>query len=124
MKGHLVILFIAAAAFVGCSNDDHLTEHYWIYDDPIVVEGSQALMCKLGCSGDPIISNIVEVQWNDRAILVATSNGLHYMILAKGEHLQCCSGDSVIGPLDAQTMLMRIKHTDLGGSLKTKKYDN
>ena len=61
MKGHLVILFIAAAAFVGCSNDDHLTEHYWIYDDPIVVEGSQALMCKLGCSGDPIISNIVEV---------------------------------------------------------------
>lgn len=110
-------LFLAA----GCSSDDHLIESYWVYDDPIVLEGRHALMCKLGCPGDPMISNIVEVQWNERTILVTKSNGQHYMILAKGERLQCCSGDSIIGPLDEAEFQKRIEHT--GGHLKTKKYE-
>ena len=108
---------------VACSTDDHLIESYWIYDDPIVLEGRHVLMCKLGCAGDPMISDIVEVQWNDRTILVTKRNGQHYMILAKGEKLQCCSGDSIIGPLDETEYQRRIEHTDLRGHLKTKKYE-
>jgi hypothetical protein len=72
-------------------------------------------MCKLGCAGDPMISDIAEVQWNDRAILVTKSNGQHYMILAKGEQLQCCSGDSIIGPLDETEYQRRIEHRTLKG---------
>lgn len=107
----------------GCSSDDHLIDGYSVYDDPIVLDGRHALMCQLGCAGDPMISNIVEIQWNDKAILVTNSNGQHYMILAKGERLQGCSGDPIIGPWDEAEFQKRMEHTDIGGHLNSKKYE-
>lgn len=118
----LVVILISAMT-VGCSTDDHLTENYWIYDDPIVVDGRHALMCKLGCDGDPIISDVVEVQWNDKVIMVTTRSGRHYVIIAKGNKLECCNGDSVIGPLDNGQLLSWIKQDGSDDVLMKRTYE-
>ncbi|MBX2982190.1 MAG: hypothetical protein KF843_05945 [Flavobacteriales bacterium] len=118
-----MLLTLLVVFAIGCSSDDKLTENYWIYDDPIIVEGRHALMCKLGCDGDPVISNVAEVQWNDKVIMVTTRSDKHYLILAKGERLKCCNGDSILGPMDDQQFQEQIGKGDFGDELKTKKYD-
>ena len=106
-----------------CSRRDDIIDEYKVYQQT-QVDGENVLMCKRACREDAVIANVRKIEWSDRAIFITTIQGSDtskYILLAKGEQLACCSGDSLIGPLDHTVFTTTVARLKLPVELKNKK---
>jgi hypothetical protein len=104
MKEKLIII-ISIFTLIGCSDSGlKIVDHYRVYDyvdfdyNGNHIKAENVLMCILGSTNDPFITDVINVQWNDSTIIAETDKG--YFVVESNSYGLCCScGNETIGPL-------------------------
>jgi hypothetical protein len=63
------------------------------------------------------------IEWDDKIMFIINSQGSitnHYILLAKGEQLTCCNGDSLKGPMNDIAFKSTVARLELPVELKNK----
>lgn len=96
----ILIAVIVVFSLLGCADSGvKIIDYYYVYAYDSQLKAENVLMCKLSCEDDPIITNVVSVEWNENMLIAETIRG-YYIIESGRDELCCCCQDTLIGPMD------------------------